>query len=69
MQYVAAPEGVHTLRDPDSGLEGLIVLHSTALGPAAGGCRLLDYQDASLMRADAFRLAEGMSYKNALAGL
>lgn len=68
-QHVAAPEGVHTLRDPDSGLEGLIVLHSTALGPAAGGCRLLHYQDASLMRADAFRLAEGMSYKNALAGL
>ncbi|MFC3724069.1 Glu/Leu/Phe/Val dehydrogenase family protein [Neoaquamicrobium sediminum] len=67
-QHVAAPEGVHTLRDPDSGLEGLIVLHSTALGPAAGGCRLLHYQDASLMRADAFRLAEGMSYKNALAG-
>lgn len=68
-QHVAAPEGVHTLHDPDSGLEGLIILHSTALGPAAGGCRLLHYQDPSLMRVDALRLAEGMSYKNALAGL
>ena len=69
MQHVAQPEVVHAISDPDSGLEGLIVLHSTALGPAAGGCRLLHYDDASLMQADAFRLAEGMSYKNALAGL
>src|SRR5690606_15703272 len=57
------------LRDPESGLEGVIVIHSTALGPGAGGCRFWSYPDMDGARADAMRLAEGMSYKNALAGL
>src|SRR5690606_25620594 len=53
----------------ESGLEGVIVIHSTALGPGAGGCRFWSYPDMDGARADAMRLAEGMSYKNALAGL
>lgn len=57
------------LNDPESGLEGVIVVHSTALGPGAGGCRFWTYPDMDRARADAMRLAEGMSYKNALAGL
>lgn len=57
------------LDDPDAGLEGLIVLHSTRLGPAAGGCRIWPYADMTEATADALRLAEGMTYKNALAGL
>ncbi|MGV2497152.1 Glu/Leu/Phe/Val family dehydrogenase [Pelagerythrobacter aerophilus] len=57
------------LRDPESDLEGVIVIHSTALGPGAGGCRFWSYPDMDGARADAMRLAEGMSYKNALAGL
>jgi leucine dehydrogenase len=57
------------LDDPDVGLEGLIVLHSTRLGPAAGGCRIWPYPDMAAATADALRLAEGMTYKNALAGL
>ncbi|GGE12572.1 leucine dehydrogenase [Gemmobacter megaterium] len=63
------PEDIVDFHDPDTGLVGCIVLHSTALGPAAGGCRLWQYADPQAMRADAMRLAEGMSYKNALAGL
>jgi leucine dehydrogenase len=59
----------HLVRDEAAGLEGIIVLHSTALGPAAGGCRVWSYDSADAMAADAFRLAEGMTYKNALAGL
>jgi leucine dehydrogenase len=63
------PESVHVIRDSDSGLDGVIVLHSTRLGPAAGGCRLWRYADSSAVARDAMRLAEGMAYKNALAEL
>lgn len=57
------------LFDAASGLDGVIAIHSTALGPGAGGCRLWSYADMDAALADALRLAEGMSYKNALAGL
>lgn len=57
------------LQDSASGLDGVIAIHSTALGPGAGGCRLWAYPDLDHALADAVRLAEGMSYKNALAGL
>lgn len=63
------PEEVVRLYDPESGLRGMIVLHSTRLGPAAGGCRLWRYESDGEAANDALRLAEGMSYKNALAGL
>ncbi|WP_338241237.1 Glu/Leu/Phe/Val family dehydrogenase [Aurantiacibacter hainanensis] len=63
------PEAVHVIDDAESGLEGAIVLHSTRLGPAAGGCRLWTYGDRHQATQDAMRLAEGMAYKNAMAGL
>lgn len=63
------PEAVHVMRDPETGLEGVIVLHSTRLGPAAGGCRLWHYADGAAATTDALRLAEGMAYKNAMADL
>jgi leucine dehydrogenase len=63
------PEQVVRLQDSASGLDGVIALHSTHLGPAAGGCRLWTYPDFNDATQDALRLAEGMSYKNALAGL
>lgn len=63
------PEAVHVLNDPEPVLEGAIVLHSTKLGPAAGGCRLWRYADMRAANTDALRLAEGMAYKNALADL
>ncbi|PKP96600.1 MAG: amino acid dehydrogenase [Alphaproteobacteria bacterium HGW-Alphaproteobacteria-13] len=65
----APAEEVVRLEDRETGLDGVIVIHSTALGPGAGGCRLWDYADIDAAAADAFRLAEGMSYKNAMAGL
>ena len=64
-----SPEHVETFTDARSGLSGAIVLHSTALGPAAGGCRLWHYPTQYEATADALRLAQGMSYKNALAGI
>jgi leucine dehydrogenase len=55
--------------DPDSGYRGIIALHSTALGPALGGTRMWSYPSDQDALTDALRLARGMTYKNALAGL
>ncbi|SFI98341.1 leucine dehydrogenase [Sphingomonas sp. NFR04] len=60
---------VVVLKDADAGLDGVIAIHSTVLGPGAGGCRFWHYADGEAAFADAARLAEGMSYKNAMAGL
>ncbi|MES2059352.1 MAG: Glu/Leu/Phe/Val dehydrogenase dimerization domain-containing protein [Pseudomonadota bacterium] len=65
----ALPEHIEMIEDPVSGLRGAIVIHSTRLGPAAGGCRLWHYSNDNALLNDALRLAEGMSYKNAMAGL
>ncbi|AUH34490.1 Glu/Leu/Phe/Val family dehydrogenase [Paracoccus tegillarcae] len=55
--------------DSDAGLRALICVHSTALGPAAGGCRMWDYASDDEAVADVTRLARGMTYKNAMADL
>ncbi len=57
------------MNDPESGLTGLICIHSTKRGPAFGGIRTLSYatQDAAIE--DALRLARAMSYKAAVADL
>ena len=47
------------LFDAATGLDGVIAIHSTALGPGAGGCRLWHYDDVDGALADALRLAEG----------
>lgn len=62
-------EHVHLFRDRGSGLTAVIAVHSTHLGPGAGGVRFWHYADASLAVTDALRLSRGMSYKNAMAGL
>lgn len=55
--------------DAALGLEAIIAIHSTALGPAAGGCRLWSYDSDEAAVTDVLRLSQGMSYKNAMAGL
>ena len=62
-------EGVHAFSDPKSGLKCVIAVHSTARGPAAGGCRMWPYASADLALEDALRLSRAMSYKNAMADL
>jgi leucine dehydrogenase len=64
-----AHEGVHFFSDPASGLRAVIAIHSTHLGPAAGGTRFWHYADANEAVTDALRLSRGMSFKNAMAGL
>jgi leucine dehydrogenase len=62
-------EGVHLFRDHATGLTAIIAIHSTALGPAAGGTRFWHYAEKGDAITDALRLSRGMSYKNAMAGL
>ena len=62
-------EMVELVRDPRSGLTAIIALHSTHLGPGAGGTRFWHYADPKDAMRDALRLSRGMSYKNAMAGL
>ncbi|MGK6356433.1 Leu/Phe/Val dehydrogenase [Sphingomonas sp. DT-207] len=62
-------EGVHLFSDRASGLSAIIAVHSTALGPAAGGVRFWHYADHRAAITDALRLSRGMSYKNAMANL
>lgn len=55
--------------DEPTGLRAIIAVHSTAMGPAAGGCRMWPYGSTDEAITDALRLSRGMSFKNALAGL
>ncbi|WP_404333394.1 Leu/Phe/Val dehydrogenase [Sphingomonas sp. MMS12-HWE2-04] len=62
-------EGVYLFTDRASGLSAIIAVHSTALGPAAGGVRFWNYANSDAAITDALRLSRGMSYKNAMANL
>jgi len=55
--------------DDATGLKAIIAVHSTALGPATGGCRMWDYAADEEALVDVLRLSRGMTYKNAMAGL
>lgn len=62
-------ERVVELRNPAAGLTAFVAMHSTALGPALGGARMFSYSNREAAVLDVCRLARGMSYKNALAGI
>ncbi|RDW21976.1 Leu/Phe/Val dehydrogenase [Oceanobacillus chungangensis] len=56
-------------QDKNSGLKAIIAIHDTTLGPALGGTRMWTYSSEEAAIEDALRLAKGMTYKNAAAGL
>lgn len=56
-------------QDKTSGLKAIIAIHDTTLGPALGGTRMWTYASEADAIEDAIRLARGMTYKNAAAGL
>ena len=62
-------ELVEVVREPKSGLTAIIAVHSSHLGPGAGGTRFWHYAEPKNAMRDALRLSRGMSYKNAMAGL
>ncbi len=55
--------------DKATGYRGIICVHDTTLGPALGGTRFWNYASDEEAMVDALRLARGMTYKNAVAGL
>ena len=55
--------------DKATGLKAIISINDTTLGPAVGGTRILDYESEEDAIVDVLRLAQGMTYKNAAAGL
>ncbi len=65
----AGLQDLHFWQDPYTGLQAIIAIHDTFRGPAIGGCRFISYPDTAAAVNDAIRLAKGMSYKAALAGL
>ena len=60
---------LHTVVDPDSGLNGFVAIYCTNRGPALGGCRFLPYAASNLAAIDSMRLAKGMAFKSAIADL
>jgi len=66
---VAGHEGLYRVEDRPLGLLGFIALHSTQLGPAAGGLRMRPYVSEDEAIEDVLRLSRGMTFKNAAADL
>jgi leucine dehydrogenase len=66
-----APEHERVLitHGPRSGLTIIVAVHSTRLGQALGGARLWRYTHWTDALADALRLSQAMTMKNAAAGL
>lgn len=62
-------EAIYRVEEAECGLLGIIAIHSTQLGPAAGGLRMRPYSDFDAALEDVQRLSAGMTYKNAAAGL
>jgi valine dehydrogenase (NAD+) len=65
----AGHEQVVFCQDAPSGLQAIIAIYSTALGPALGGTRFYPYPSEAAALADVLNLSRAMAYKNALAGL
>lgn len=55
--------------DAATGLRTIVAVHSTVLGPSLGGTRFWPYSDEASALVDVCRLARGMTYKHAAAGL
>src|SRR5213593_1364613 len=62
-------EQVSVYHEPSCGYRGIIAIHSTVLGPALGGTRFWSYRTDEEALVDCLRLARGMTYKAAVAGL
>ncbi len=55
--------------DASTGLRAIVAIHSTVLGPGLGGTRFWPYLNEEEALIDVTRLAKGMTYKHAAAGL
>lgn len=66
---VHSHEQVVFCQDRDAGLQAIIAIHDTTLGPSLGGTRMWPYQTQAEALDDVLRLSHGMTYKAAAAGL
>jgi len=62
-------ENVFLCQDKELDFKAIIAIHDTTLGPATGGCRMWQYDNELNAIEDALRLARGMTYKYAAAGV
>ncbi len=62
-------EQVVYFQDEATGLQAIVAIHDTTLGPAVGGVRFFEYQDERDALKDVLRLSRGMTYKASIAGL
>jgi leucine dehydrogenase len=62
-------EELHVRRGERTGVQVVVAIHSTVLGPALGGARLWRYEAPGDGIADALRLSQAMTMKAAAAGL
>src|SRR2546422_1039284 len=62
-------ENLFICQDRSVGLRAVIAIHDTTLGPATGGTRMWTYRSEMDAIEDALRLARGMTYKYAAAGV
>jgi leucine dehydrogenase len=69
VRLFADHEQIVICQDRPSGLRAIIAVHDTTLGPGLGGIRMWTYPSDEAALTDVLRLSEGMTYKNALAGL
>lgn len=67
--HEAHHEQVVFCHDAETGLDSIIAIHDTTLGPALGGTRMWPYRSTHEALRDVLRLSEGMTYKAAVAGL
>lgn len=59
-------EQVLKITDKKSGLNAIIAIHDTTLGPALGGIRIYPYAHFNDALEDVLRLSKGMTYKSAI---
>ncbi|MPY71277.1 MAG: hypothetical protein GEU92_14465 [Alphaproteobacteria bacterium] len=65
----ARHERVLMVTEPSSGLDAIVAIHDTTLGPALGGCRIAAYESPGEALADVLRLSRAVTCKAAVAGL
>jgi phenylalanine dehydrogenase len=62
-EKISQHEQVVFCNDPSTGLQAIIAIHNTTLGPALGGCRMRPYASVDEALEDVLRLSKGMTYK------
>lgn len=64
---ISGYEKVIKVTEETTGLQAIIAIHNTTLGPGLGGTRIYPYKSFDEALTDALRLSRGMTYKAAIA--